>query len=184
MSLASLENFQEWFISQGGTFDSSLISFSEFEEGGRGVIALRDISVHSFRRVQLNELLIYPSQENTTLFKLPRSLTLSTRTSTLKSRIPDEWKRYELGKGWVGLILCMLWEEGQEGGKWTSYFGIVLHQASLLVLNFNERVFQGILRLLCFGTRMKSRSLKGLRFMARFLALFHLRMCSLCVQIR
>lgn len=49
MSLASLENFQEWFISQGGTFDSSLISFSEFEEGGRGVIALRDISVHSFR---------------------------------------------------------------------------------------------------------------------------------------
>lgn len=46
MAVASLQNFRAWFTSQGGTFDASLISFSEFEEGGRGVIALQNIPVN------------------------------------------------------------------------------------------------------------------------------------------
>jgi hypothetical protein len=45
MSLASLESFNIWFTSQGGSLVEGLISFSEFEEGGRGVVALRDIPV-------------------------------------------------------------------------------------------------------------------------------------------
>lgn len=104
MSLASLKSFNAWFTSQGGSLDESFISYAEFEEGGRGVIALKDIP------------------ENTTLFRLPRSLTLSTRTSSLPALIKNEWEKFGLGKGWVGLILCMLWEEDREGGKWNGYF--------------------------------------------------------------
>jgi hypothetical protein len=45
MSLVSLQSFNAWFTSQGGKLDESLISFQDFEEGGRGVVALRDIPV-------------------------------------------------------------------------------------------------------------------------------------------
>lgn len=63
-------------------------------------------------------------KENTTLFKLPRALVLSTRTSTLPKLLQEDWKKYGLGKGWVGLILCMLWEESRVDGKWKGYFGV------------------------------------------------------------
>ena len=63
------------------------------------------------------------SQKDTVLFTLPRSLTLSTRTSSLQSKVgARDWKKYQLHKGWVGLILCMLWEDhaGDEG-YWKGY---------------------------------------------------------------
>jgi hypothetical protein len=58
MSLASLDGFNNWFTSQGGLVDSSLISFAEFEEGGRGVIALRDIPVR-FPSSSLSATMLY-----------------------------------------------------------------------------------------------------------------------------
>jgi SET domain-containing protein 6 len=35
---------------------------------------------------------------------------------------PQRWKNYGLDKGWVGLILCMMWEEAQgASSKWSQY---------------------------------------------------------------
>jgi hypothetical protein len=45
MSLSSLANFREWFTSQGGALNSELVGFAEFEDGGRGAVALRNIPV-------------------------------------------------------------------------------------------------------------------------------------------
>lgn len=62
-------------------------------------------------------------QEGHTLFTIPRSLTLSTRTSSVPAMLgPAKWKNYELDKGWVGLILCMMWEDAQgASSKWSQY---------------------------------------------------------------
>jgi len=64
-------------------------------------------------------------QEGHTLFTIPRSLTLSTRTSLVPALLgPVKWKNHELDKGWVGLILCMMWEEAQgASSKWSRYMG-------------------------------------------------------------
>lgn len=63
------------------------------------------------------------SQKGTTLFSIPRPLTLSARTSTLPELVGEKaWKQLQLNKGWVGLILCMMWEEAQgEKSKWSEY---------------------------------------------------------------
>ena len=57
------------------------------------------------------------------LFEIPRDVVLSTRTSELPSLLGDEaWK--ELGTGWAGLILCMMWEAAKgDAGKWSGYLG-------------------------------------------------------------
>lgn len=81
------------------------MGITDFPGSGRGAVALQDIP------------------ENHTIFTLPRSLTLSTQTSALPSAFGFEaWRKHKLHKGWVGLILCMMWEEAQGNqGKWITY---------------------------------------------------------------
>jgi hypothetical protein len=62
------------------------------------------------------------AQEGHILFTLPRALTLSTRTSTLPRLLGGTWEKFELGVGWAGLILCVLWEAARgDESKWGSY---------------------------------------------------------------
>ncbi|EGO25889.1 hypothetical protein SERLADRAFT_437599 [Serpula lacrymans var. lacrymans S7.9] len=100
-----MESFITWFQSHGGFIDSSVMDVVDFPGQGRGAIAVSDIP------------------EGHTLFTLPRSLTLSTRTSYLPSNMGAEsWKKFKLDEGWAGLILCMMWEEAQESkSKWSEY---------------------------------------------------------------
>lgn len=62
-------------------------------------------------------------QEGHTLFSIPRELTLSARTSSLPELLGKSlWKQSQLGKGWVGLILCMMWEESRgQASPWSTY---------------------------------------------------------------
>ncbi|KAG2112090.1 hypothetical protein DEU56DRAFT_843138 [Suillus clintonianus] len=100
-----MDDFLAWFQHHGGALDTSSVGITDFPGSGRGAIALQDIP------------------ENHTIFTLPRSLTLSTQTSTLPSAFGFEaWRKHKLHKGWVGLILCMMWEEAQGNqGKWVTY---------------------------------------------------------------
>ena len=90
----------------------------------RGVAQLRSkiypCVLHRARRVQRAIELV---QEGHVIFTIPRDLTLSTRTSSLPSRLGKEaWNKYELDKSWAGLILCMLWEEAHGStSKWSTY---------------------------------------------------------------
>ncbi|KAL1695076.1 hypothetical protein GGG16DRAFT_45758 [Schizophyllum commune] len=102
----SLEAFEQWFVANGGFVDKEYVGLTEFpeEEGGRGMIALKDI----------------PTDH--TLFSIPRSTVLSTRTSPLPGLFgADAWKERQLDKGWGGLILCMMWESAQSDRKWKVY---------------------------------------------------------------
>ncbi|KAJ3902224.1 hypothetical protein F5879DRAFT_258120 [Lentinula edodes] len=107
MSLPELEEFLSWFQSNGGKFDLDAIGFKYFAptEGGRGAVALKNI------------------EKDHTLFTIPRPLTLSTKTSLLPEKFgPRAWKEHKLDKGWSGLILCMMWEDGQAfDSKWRCY---------------------------------------------------------------
>lgn len=111
-------SFLSWFQTYG-SIDSSIINIAIFEDeqGGRGAIALTDI------------------QKDSTLFTIPRSLTLSTRTSPLPWILGEaKWRNYELDKGWVGLILCMMWEEAKgEESKWNGYMGMYIGPVFLSV---------------------------------------------------
>ncbi|KAG9309236.1 hypothetical protein JVU11DRAFT_10716 [Chiua virens] len=94
MEDAAIDAFVQWFQSNGGYVDLQVMGITEFSEGGRGAIALCDIP------------------KGYTIFTLPRTLTLSTRTSPLPSLFGlDAWRAHGLHKGWVGLILCMMWED-------------------------------------------------------------------------
>ena len=46
------------------------------------------------------------------------------RTSSLPEKFGQaEWKKFGLHTGWTGLMLCMLWEEGQgASSKWHGFF--------------------------------------------------------------
>ncbi|KAF7967425.1 hypothetical protein HWV62_19045 [Athelia sp. TMB] len=103
--MADFRAFAHWAQSYKGFIDVSVMDVTTFPGEGRGVIALRDIP------------------EGHTLFAIPRSLTLSTRTSILPALLgPIKWKNFELDKGWSGLILCMMWEEAQgTSSKWYPY---------------------------------------------------------------
>ncbi|KZT29157.1 SET domain-containing protein [Neolentinus lepideus HHB14362 ss-1] len=94
-----------WFQSQGGLIDAASMGFTEIDGQGRAAVAKQDLP------------------EGHTLFSIPRTLTLSTRTSSLPRLLGDVlWNKHELGKGWVGLILCMMWEEAQgPASKWSGY---------------------------------------------------------------
>ncbi|KAJ3762252.1 hypothetical protein EV360DRAFT_79480 [Lentinula raphanica] len=111
MSLPELEPFLSWFQSNGGTIDLDAVGFKIFSaaEGGRGAVALKNI------------------EKEQTLFTIPRSLVLSTDTSSLPEKFGlDDWKRRELHKGWSGLILCMMWEDAQASdSKWAQYLVIL-----------------------------------------------------------
>ncbi|KAG6831726.1 hypothetical protein H0H87_004277 [Tephrocybe sp. NHM501043] len=99
-----------WFQANGGQFDVESLGFTNFpdSEGGRGVMALKDIP------------------EEHVLFSIPRSLLLSTQTSHLPSRFgPTAWKDMQLNQGWTGLILCMMWESANSGSKWKEYLAIL-----------------------------------------------------------
>lgn len=65
---------------------------------------------------------------------IPRNLTLSTRTSSLPEKFGHEaWTSAHLHKGWVGLILCLLWEVKNEVPglkKWAPYLGDDVHDAA------------------------------------------------------
>ncbi|KAF5380369.1 hypothetical protein D9615_004738 [Tricholomella constricta] len=108
MSENSLEPFLSWFQKYGGSVDADLVGFAMFpeSEGGRGVVALKDIP------------------EAHVLFSIPRSLTLSIRTSSLPSRFgASAWQKMKLDQGWTGLILCMMWETARgTSSKWLEYF--------------------------------------------------------------
>ncbi|KAK0455504.1 SET-domain protein [Desarmillaria tabescens] len=107
MPTPNLDAFILWFEHNNGYIDTQRMGFHVFppSEGGRGAVALHDIP------------------EGHTLFTIPRSLVISTRTSLLPAHIgPDEWKSRQLDRGWSGLILCMMWEAAQGNkSKWAPY---------------------------------------------------------------
>lgn len=95
----------DWFTAHNGTFDRSALTFAQTDSLGRAAFALRDL------------------QQGHTLFTLPRHLTLSTRTSALRSLVGEaDWKKHGLHIGWAGLILCLMWEAAQgNSSKWSTY---------------------------------------------------------------
>ncbi|KAG5639450.1 hypothetical protein H0H81_001572 [Sphagnurus paluster] len=111
MSEVSLKPFITWFQKNGGKIDLDSLGFTTFPvcDGGRGAVALKDIP------------------EEHVLFSIPRSLTLSTRTSSLPPRLGiDVWKRMKMDQGWTGLILCMMWESANgNSSSWSEYFNIL-----------------------------------------------------------
>ncbi|KAI0935355.1 hypothetical protein AcV7_003817 [Taiwanofungus camphoratus] len=112
------EHLITWFCAQNGTVDTAVMGLAHFPNHGRGAVALQDIP------------------EGHTLFTIPRDLTLSTRTSSLPTRVGREaWRQFGLGTGWVGLILCMMWEESLgSSSKWSEYL-------SSLPASFNTPMF-------------------------------------------
>ncbi|KAK7473222.1 Ribosomal lysine N-methyltransferase 4 [Stygiomarasmius scandens] len=107
MSDPDLNSFIAWFQRNHGYIDTNAMGFKGFvpSEGGRGAVALKDLP------------------EGHVLFTIPRSLTLSTRNSSLPKRLGMQfWKEKGLDKGWTGLILCMMWETAQGvSSKWAEY---------------------------------------------------------------
>ncbi|KAK0505072.1 SET-domain protein [Armillaria luteobubalina] len=107
MSTPNLDAFISWFEHNNGYIDTQRVGFHIFSssEGGRGAVALQDIP------------------EGHTLFTIPRSLVISTRTSLLPQHFgQDEWKSRQLDRGWAGLILCIMWEAAQgNASKWAPY---------------------------------------------------------------
>ncbi|KAJ6498807.1 SET domain-containing protein [Mycena sanguinolenta] len=95
----------EWFQSSGGNLDQSSVGFRVFPDCGRGAVALKDIP------------------EGYVLFQIPRDILLSTETSTLPGLIGlDRWRETKMHIGWVGLIICMMWETAQgPKSKWSGY---------------------------------------------------------------
>ncbi|RPD78643.1 SET domain-containing protein [Lentinus tigrinus ALCF2SS1-7] len=101
-------DFVSWFSAQHGVLDTAKMGIVAFPGHGRGAIALKDIP------------------EYHTIFSIPRGLTLSTRTSTLPTLMGEAWKEGGLDEGWVGLILCMMWEESRGAdSKWSGYFSVL-----------------------------------------------------------
>ncbi|KAJ7020004.1 SET-domain protein [Mycena alexandri] len=95
----------DWFQAGGGSLDKSHVGFAVFPDCGRGAVALQDIP------------------EGHILFKIPRELLLSTETSALPGRVGlARWREAKMHVGWVGLILCMMWETAQgPRSKWSKY---------------------------------------------------------------
>ncbi|RDB25472.1 Ribosomal lysine N-methyltransferase 4 [Hypsizygus marmoreus] len=110
-SSMTLDAFLTWFQLGDGSYDKDAFGFFEFpaSEGGRGIVALKDLP------------------DGHTLFTIPRSLTLSTRTSPLPSKFGMEsWKNKKMDEGWTGLILCMMWETANgPSSKWSEYLAIL-----------------------------------------------------------
>ncbi|KAJ7661634.1 hypothetical protein B0H17DRAFT_953556 [Mycena rosella] len=104
MAEGDVSELLNWFRTSGGSLDAS-VGFTVFPGSGRGAVALTDIS------------------EGHVLFTIPRSLLLSTETSALPGRIGIErWRAAQMHTGWVGLILCMMWETSQgPGSSWSKY---------------------------------------------------------------
>ncbi|KAL5523460.1 hypothetical protein ACEPAG_7633 [Sanghuangporus baumii] len=104
-----MDDFVSWFLKENGWLDKATMRLVDIPGQGRGAIAVQDIP------------------EGHTLFTIPRSLTLSTRTSVLPRLLGDaSWRPFQLNKGWIGLILCMMWEESKGSeSKWSGYLEIL-----------------------------------------------------------
>ncbi|KAL5485514.1 RMS1 [Sanghuangporus weigelae] len=104
-----MDAFVSWFLKENGWLDKASMGLVDIPGQGRGAVAVQDIP------------------EGHTLFTIPRSLTLSTRTSVLPRLLGDaSWRSFQLNKGWVGLILCMMWEESRGSeSKWSGYLEIL-----------------------------------------------------------
>ncbi|KAJ7782346.1 SET domain-containing protein [Mycena maculata] len=102
--MSDVSELLTWFQASGGSLDSS-VGFTEFPGCGRGAVALEDIP------------------KGHVLFKIPREILLSTDTSTLPRRIGlDRWREAKMHIGWVGIILCMMWETAQGPSSiWSKY---------------------------------------------------------------
>ena len=52
--MMSLEAFEQWFVANGGFVDKEYVGLTEFpeEEGGRGMVALKDIPVREPHKQQ------------------------------------------------------------------------------------------------------------------------------------
>lgn len=72
------------------------------------------------------------TQEGDELFRIPRDLLLSTRTSNLPNLLgAEDWQ--PLDKEWAGLILCMMWEESKgPQSRWHAYFGGIYDQDTFM----------------------------------------------------
>ncbi|KAF9481573.1 SET domain-containing protein [Pholiota conissans] len=107
----SLSDFVSWFQSHNGVVDTTAIEIVDLpaSEGYRGAVALKDIP------------------EGHTVFSIPRTLVLSTRTSQLPNRFGEvPWRGFGLHEGWSGLMLCMMWEAALGAqSKWGPYFDIM-----------------------------------------------------------
>ena len=128
MSTEGASTLLHWFQQRHGIVDTSSMGIVDFPGHGRGAIALKDIPVRfvSIRGTNVDLTCAY-SQEDYTIFSLPRDLTLSTRTSTLPTQMGKAWKDHGLHEGWAGLILCMMWEESRgTESKWSGYLGLFL----------------------------------------------------------
>ncbi|KAG6820812.1 hypothetical protein H0H93_011106 [Arthromyces matolae] len=110
MSVFHAERLLTWFTKNGGSFDAEsmgLVTFSDLDNIN-GAVALKDIP------------------EGHVLFSIPRSLTLSTRTSSLPLLFGTAaWKDIGLHRGWAGLILCMMWESLNPASKWSDYLDML-----------------------------------------------------------
>ncbi|SGZ12166.1 BQ5605_C028g10485 [Microbotryum silenes-dioicae] len=92
--------FVDWLKSNGATVNPS-IGLTQFEGMGRGAVALQDI------------------QPDTLLFSLPRSILLTTSTSSLSSQVP-----LSTLTGWTPLILSLMYEYLRTS-KWKPYFDLL-----------------------------------------------------------
>lgn len=120
-----MDDLVSWFSSKHGILDTTAMGLGDITGHGRGAYALRDIPVSPRFTLDTEFTLIQFYQEGHELFVIPRSLTLSTRTSTLPGLLGKQaWKEYKLDVGWAGLILCMMWEESQgASSRWSGYLG-------------------------------------------------------------
>ncbi|KAJ7467176.1 SET domain-containing protein [Mycena latifolia] len=102
--MADVSELLSWFQDSGGSLDAS-VGFKVFPDCGRGAVALTNIP------------------EGHVLFTIPRKLLLSTETSTLPGHVGlERWRAAQLHTGWVGLILCMMWETARgPSSQWAKY---------------------------------------------------------------
>ncbi|CEP09797.1 hypothetical protein [Parasitella parasitica] len=104
--------FWKWLLANDTTLcDSIAIKDYRSEGAGRGVIATKDI------------------KEGELLFSLPRSVLLSTSTSSI-SKVDGLDKALSELKGWTPLIITMMYESQKEDSFWKPYFNILPRQFS------------------------------------------------------
>ncbi|TIA92161.1 hypothetical protein E3P99_00756 [Wallemia hederae] len=117
---SSTQSFVDWFVNNGGEFSSELVKVVDDVEGmGRGLVAVKDIE---------------PSD---TLFTIPRSLILSTKTSAFKDKLGEQvYAQLHNGDiaSWTPLIMAMCWEYNQgSASKWHPYFSVLPNDFSSLM---------------------------------------------------
>ncbi|GAA97802.1 uncharacterized protein L969DRAFT_89652 [Mixia osmundae IAM 14324] len=90
----------DWFKSNGGSVQPH-VEFASYPDMGCGMRATSNL------------------RSETELFSIPRSLVLSVHTSPLPKSLPD-WSEIST-QGWVGLILCLMYEQIDPASHWKRY---------------------------------------------------------------